>query len=71
MHEFRVLGPLEVVGNAGAVKLGGRRQRAVLAILLLEANRVVPVERIADGLYGEAPRSGSTSSGDGCTSAGP
>jgi WD40 repeat protein/DNA-binding SARP family transcriptional activator len=53
--EFLVLGPLEVVGDAGVIKLGGRRQRAVLAILLLEANRVVPVEQIADGLYGEAP----------------
>jgi WD40 repeat protein/DNA-binding SARP family transcriptional activator len=55
MLEFLVLGPIEVVGDAGAIKLGGRRQRAVLAILLLEANHVVPVEQIADGLYGEAP----------------
>jgi DNA-binding SARP family transcriptional activator len=53
--EFRVLGPIEVVGDAGAIKLGGPRQRAVLTILLLDANRVVPVERIADGLYGDAP----------------
>jgi WD40 repeat protein/DNA-binding SARP family transcriptional activator len=51
--EFRVLGPLEVVGAAGPVRLGGRKQRAVLAILLLHANRVVPVEEIASGLYGE------------------
>ena len=43
--EFRVLGPLEVVGAAGPVRLGGRRQRAVLAILLLHANRVVPEAR--------------------------
>ena len=55
MLEFRVLGPIEVVGDAGAIKLGGPRQRAVLTILLLDANRVVPVERIADGLYGDAP----------------
>ncbi len=52
--DFRVLGPIEVVGEAGAVKLGGPRQRAVLAILLLHANRVVPVEQIADDLYGDA-----------------
>lgn len=52
--EFRILGPIEVTGEGGAVKLGGRRQRAVLAILLLEANRVVPVEAIADQLYGDA-----------------
>ena len=52
--DFHVLGPIEVVGEAGAVKLGGPRQRAVLAILLLHANRVVPVEQIADDLYGDA-----------------
>jgi WD40 repeat protein/DNA-binding SARP family transcriptional activator len=51
--EFRVLGPLEVVGAAGPVRLGGRRQRAVLAILLLHANRVVPVDEIAQDLYGD------------------
>src|SRR5262245_32289179 len=51
--EFRVLGPLEVVGGAGPVRLGGRRQRAVLAILLLHANRVVPVDEIAHDLYGD------------------
>ncbi len=51
--EFRVLGPIEVVDDAEAIRLGGPRQRAVLAILLLQANRVVPVEQIADGLYGE------------------
>ena len=44
MLEFRVLGPLEVVGERGPVSLGGPRQRATLAILLLGANRVVPVE---------------------------
>ncbi len=51
--EFRVLGPIEVVDDGEAIRLGGPRQRAVLAILLLQANRVVPVEQIADGLYGE------------------
>jgi hypothetical protein len=50
--QFRILGPIEVVGAAGAIRLGGRRQRAVLAILLLRANQVVPVERLADDLYG-------------------
>lgn len=55
--EFRILGPIEVAGEGGAVKLGGPRQRAVLAILLLHANRVIPVEQIADDLYGDgAPR---------------
>ena len=53
--EFRVLGPLEVVGEDGPVRLGGPRQRATLAILLLNANRVVPVERLADELYAGRP----------------
>jgi DNA-binding SARP family transcriptional activator len=51
--EFRILGPLEVVDNDGPLRLGGPKQRAVLAILLLNANRVVSVDRIADDLYGE------------------
>ena len=40
--EFRVLGPLEAAGERGPIRLGGPRQRATLAILLLHANRVVP-----------------------------
>jgi DNA-binding SARP family transcriptional activator len=54
--EFRILGPLEVVGEHGPVRLGGPKQRATLAILLLNANRVVSVDRLADDLYsGAAP----------------
>jgi DNA-binding SARP family transcriptional activator len=54
--DFRLLGPLEVVGERGPISLGGPKQRATLAILLLAANRVVPVERLADDLYrGAAP----------------
>jgi DNA-binding SARP family transcriptional activator len=52
--EFRILGPLEVVGEAGALRLGGPKRRGVLAILLLNANRVVPIDRLADDLYGDA-----------------
>jgi DNA-binding SARP family transcriptional activator len=56
MLEFRILGPLEVVGDAGPIRLGGVKQRATLAILLLSANRVVSIERLADDLYaGAAP----------------
>ncbi|MFG3712525.1 BTAD domain-containing putative transcriptional regulator [Micromonospora sp. NPDC047730] len=36
----------------GAVRLGGPRQRAILAALLLEPGRVVPVERIVDAVWG-------------------
>lgn len=49
--EFRILGALEVLVGNGPIKLGGRRQRGVLAILLLRANQVVPVEQLADELY--------------------
>ena len=52
--EFRILGPLEVVAENGPLQLGGPKQRAVLAILLLNANHVVPVDRLADELYGDA-----------------
>ena len=56
MLEFRILGPLEVVGDEGPIHLGGPKQRATLAILLLNVNRVVSVERLADDLYsGAAP----------------
>lgn len=54
MIEFRLLGPLEVVRAERTVALGGRRRRSTLAILLLNAGRVVPVERLADDLYGGA-----------------
>jgi len=52
--EYRILGPLEVVGEQGPLRLGGPKQRATLAILLLSANRVVSVERLADDLYSGA-----------------
>lgn len=55
MLEFRILGPLEVADGGRLVALGGPKQRATLAILLLSANRVVSVERLADDLYAGAP----------------
>jgi DNA-binding SARP family transcriptional activator len=53
--DFRILGPLEVATPDGPLRLGGTRQRSVLAILLLDANRVVSIDRLAEALYGEAP----------------
>ena len=53
--EFRILGPLEVSAGDGAIKLGGPKQRAVLAHLILRANRPVPVDILIDGLWGEEP----------------
>src|SRR5262245_42788315 len=50
--EFRILGPLEVVGGAGEISLGGPKPRALLALLLLHANEVVPTVRLIDELWG-------------------
>jgi DNA-binding SARP family transcriptional activator len=52
--DFRILGPLEVVDEARPVALGGLKQRATLAILLLNANRIVSVEQLAEDLYSGA-----------------
>jgi DNA-binding SARP family transcriptional activator len=56
--EFRLLGPLEVLRDGRPVSLGGQKPRAVLAILLLNANRVVSADRLIDALWGESPPSG-------------
>ncbi|MFB4295525.1 BTAD domain-containing putative transcriptional regulator [Actinomadura sp. NTSP31] len=55
---FGVLGPVEARGDAGAVPVGGPRVRALLAMLALDAGRVVTGERLIDGLYGEDPPAG-------------
>src|SRR6476661_59270 len=53
--EFRLLGPLEVRAGDGPIALGTRKQRALLALLLLNANHVVSRERLIDDLWGEVP----------------
>jgi DNA-binding SARP family transcriptional activator/basic membrane lipoprotein Med (substrate-binding protein (PBP1-ABC) superfamily) len=53
--EFRLLGPLEVAEDGRSVPLGGSRPRALLALLLLHRNEVVPVDRIVDELWAERP----------------
>ena len=53
--EFRVLGPVEASRDGVVLDLGPRKQRAVLALLLLDANSVVPTETLIDQLWGEAP----------------
>ncbi|MGW1511573.1 ATP-binding protein [Streptomyces sp. NPDC002394] len=56
---FRLLGPLTLPGTAGpAGPAGGPKVRALLARLLLDAGRTVPVERLVDGLYGDEPPAG-------------
>jgi YVTN family beta-propeller protein len=50
---FGLLGPLQVTRAGVPVPLGGRQQRAVLALLLAEGGTVVSLPRIADALWGE------------------
>jgi DNA-binding SARP family transcriptional activator len=53
--EFRILGPLEVVDQGANVKLGGSKQRSLLAFLLLNPNRAISRDRLIDELWGDRP----------------
>ena len=53
--DYRLLGPLEVTVGGRPVRLGGPRQRAVLATLLAQADTFVPSARLVDDLWGEDP----------------
>ncbi len=50
-----MLGPMEVLDDGRPLAIGGPKQRAVLAHLILQANRTVPAERLIDDLWGEDP----------------
>src|SRR6056297_664054 len=51
--EFGVLGTLVVSRNGAPVDLGGPKQRALLALLLIDANRVVSTDTIIEALWGD------------------
>ncbi len=53
--EYRVLGPLEVRDGDRTLPLAGPKQRALLALLLVNANRVLSRDRLIDELWGEHP----------------
>jgi class 3 adenylate cyclase/DNA-binding SARP family transcriptional activator len=54
--DFRILGPLEVAADGRPVDLGGAKQRALLALLALNANRVVARDQLVEALWdGEPP----------------
>src|SRR4051794_4638671 len=53
--EFRVLGPVEAFAEGSPVDLGDRKQRLVLAVLLLEANQLVSVGRLVRILWQDRP----------------
>jgi DNA-binding SARP family transcriptional activator len=57
MMEYFLLGPLEARADGVPVSLPGGKPRALLALLLLEAGRVVPVETLIDGLWHDPPPS--------------
>ena len=62
MLEFRLLGPLGVLRDGAPLALGGLKQRALLAILLLRAGRVVSTDTLVDLLWGERPPRTATTS---------
>jgi len=53
--EFRLLGPFEVRRGTDTVSAGGGKRRALLAVLLLAANRLVTIDRLIEALWGEDP----------------
>src|SRR3954462_6791498 len=53
--EYRILGPLDARREGNPLPLGGEKQRALLALLLLNANSVVTRERLIDELWGDEP----------------
>ena len=50
---YGILGPLAVTADFGALRIGSRLQRLLLAVLLVEANRSVPADRLAYELWGD------------------
>lgn len=53
--EFRILGPLVVLDEGRAITLGGSKQRALLALLLLHPNETLSTNRLIDELWGGRP----------------
>jgi DNA-binding SARP family transcriptional activator len=59
--DFRILGPLQVIHDGGAVPLPGARQRELLTLLLLDAGQVVSSDRLMEALWGvDQPAAGRT-----------
>ena len=55
--EFSILGPLEVRRHGQLVQIKAPKERALLAVLLLRANQVVPTDRLIDELWSGKPPS--------------
>src|SRR5687768_6916486 len=54
---LRLLGPVELLVDQRSLDLGGPRQRVVLTMLGLNANRVVPVDQLIDAVWNSSPPS--------------
>src|SRR5262249_22578886 len=57
----RVLGPVEVLSDGVLVRLGGPKQRTVLALLAVEVGTPVSIEALIDGVWGDEPTPGARS----------
>jgi DNA-binding SARP family transcriptional activator len=53
--DFRILGSLEVLDEGREVALGGAKQRALLAVLVLHANETLSTDRLIEELWGARP----------------
>src|SRR5688572_28588726 len=53
--EFGVLGPLQVLADGRPLVLGRKGMRGLLAMLVLDANRVVPIDEIVDRVWADDP----------------
>lgn len=49
--QYEILGPVRVIDNGETIDIGSRKQRTLLALLVVNANRVVTTERIIDELW--------------------
>jgi DNA-binding SARP family transcriptional activator len=56
--DFRLFGPMRVDGSGGPVELGPRTERAILAMLLVQPGRVLPLDRLIAQLWAGAPPPG-------------
>ncbi|AGS71550.1 AfsR/SARP family transcriptional regulator [Streptomyces collinus] len=52
---FEVLGPVTVTSQGRSLPVGGARQRTVLALLLLNSARIVPVDTLVDAVWNDRP----------------
>ncbi|WP_407921457.1 AfsR/SARP family transcriptional regulator [Actinomadura soli] len=62
----RILGPLEVADGEARLAIGGPQQQALLAVLLLHANRVVSTDRLIEHLWADQAPSAARELLQGC-----